>query len=270
MQVGTIEQTPDYYMFTEVHTTDYFEIIIFSEGQGNIEIDTNTVAITRGLFLFISPYQKRRWHTDRSSITGYYLSFEKDFLNDFFADHFFVYRLQYFFHPKVSPYFITETRLFSFENDIFSEIEHEFCHFQKDSPHLLRAILYYILIKLNRIYCNYHELPYETDINNHAYQFKAYLEKHIHQKQRVADYAALMQISRVSLNTAVKKQFGQTAKDMIKERLIIEIKTTLRYTRKTVTEIAYDLHFSEVNNMIRFFKAHTGQSPNQYRLKQQS
>ena len=95
--------------------------------------------------------------------------------------------------------------------------------------------------------------------------FKELLEKHIRDERQVNDYAKRLGISRISLNAAIKKQFGITATDMIKERLLFEIKTELLYTTKNISEIAFDLHFSEPNNLIRLFKSKTGLSPNAFR-----
>lgn len=269
MDLGVIEQTPVFFFEPEIHCTDFFEIMIFHRANGYVLLDTQRVDLQNGLFLFITPFQKRRWFVDRDKMKGHFLIFEKDFLNDFFSDHLFVYRLQYFFNQKVKPYFLPNKRLFSFEGDIFEEIFHEIQNYQKDSPHLLRSIVYYILIKLNREFCKFHKLESETQLNNFAYQFKEALENNIREKQQVNDYAQLLGTSRVTLNQLIKRQFGMTVSEMIRERLITEIKNELLYTTRNISEIAYELHFSEVSNLNRFFKSKTGYSPNTFRATYQ-
>ena len=270
MELGVIENTPDFFFFPEVHCTDFFEIMIFVKGNGHVIIDTHRIDLSDSFFLFISPFQKRRWYVDREKIKGFFLIFEKDFLSEFFADQLFVYRLQYFFNHKVKPYFIPSSRLFSYQHDILDEILYEIKNYQKDSPHLLRSILYYMLIKMNRVFCEFHQLEKDTQINNYAYLFKELLEKHIKKNRQVNDYAQKLGISRISLNAAIKKQFGVTASEMIKERLIFEIKSELLYSTKNISEIAYELNFSEPNNLIRLFKAKTGLSPNAFRKTYQN
>lgn len=266
MDLGIIENTPLFAFSNEVHSTDFFEIMIFSEANGHIIIDTEKVELSRGVFLFISPFQKRRWFVDNKKVKGYYLIFEKDFLNDFFSDKLFVYRMQFFYNPKLKPYFIpNKDRLFSHHHDIFEEILYEIKHFQEDSPHLLRSIMYYMLIKMNREYCEFHNLESNTQLNNLAFQFKVLIEHKIKSLQNVNDYSEELGVSRISLNDAVKKQFGITASEMIKERLLYEVKTELLYSTKSIAEIAYTLNFSEPNNMIRFFKSKMGESPNKFR-----
>ncbi|MNY59139.1 HTH-type transcriptional activator RhaR [compost metagenome] len=66
-----------------------------------------------------------------------------------------------------------------------------------------------------------------------------------------------MGVSRVSLNKAVKEQFNVTATQLLKQRLLVEIKDYLIHSSLTITEIAYRLNFSEPNHLMRFFKSQT-------------
>lgn len=265
MDMSRFEETPHFFFSPEWHCTDFYEIMIFRRGNGFLQLDAEQIPIQNDTFLFVSPYQKRSWDVVKEDIKGYFLIFEKGFLANFFADKLFVYRLQYFYNQQTPTYFIPDHRLFAYSHDIFDEIATEIREQRPDSVHLLRSILYYMLIKMNRFYCQYHQLEEDTALNNYAYSFKAALEQHIIEKQRVADYVALMGISRISLNAAVKKQYGITASEMIKDRLIAEIKTALLFSTDTISEIAYRLHFSEPNNFIRFFKSKTGLSPKVFR-----
>jgi AraC family transcriptional regulator, transcriptional activator of pobA len=76
----------------------------------------------------------------------------------------------------------------------------------------------------------------------------------------VADYATMMGISRVSLNKAVMREFGLSAVHLLKQRLLQEVKNDLLFSGLSVKEIAFRLHFSEPNHLMRFFKQMTGQT----------
>ncbi|MEM8898451.1 MAG: helix-turn-helix domain-containing protein [Bacteroidota bacterium] len=262
------EQKEDYFSL-EAHSADYYEIIAFYHGNGHIYLDSQKVELQNSMFLFATPYQKRRWFVDQQHIKAYFITFEKDFLNTYFADKLFIYRLQYFYNHQVPPYFLPDKRIFSFKNDIMEEMRYEMNHYQNDSPHLLRAILYYMLIKLNREFCDFHGLESDTQMNNYAYQFKEILEKKFKEEHKVQFYADQLGISRISLNSAVKNQFGMTPSEIIKERLINETKTNLLHSTLTVSEIAYRLNFSEPNNLIRLFKNRMGISPQVFRTTYQ-
>ena len=86
---------------------------------------------------------------------------------------------------------------------------------------------------LNRRYSAQYHLPFDTPKNHHAFEFKQLLEKHILQYQQVADYAAMLNISRITLNASVQAQYGQTAVHLLKQRLLAEIKNEILFTDKT-------------------------------------
>lgn len=67
-------------------------------------------------------------------------------------------------------------------------------------------------------------------------------------------------VSRICLNKNVKEQFGTTVSDMIRSRMVEEIKSRLLFSGLSVKEVAFSLHFSEPNHMMRFFKSQTGQT----------
>ena len=267
MDVVHNSDLPIYFFEPELHCTNFFEVIFFKEANGYFQLDFNKIRLQNNFILFISPFQKRQWFVDKDKLKCTFLIFEKDFLNDFFSDKFFTYRLQYFYNSSVPTYIKTNERLFSYEDDIFEEIKREIADFQNDSPHLLRAILYYMLIRMNRLFCKHHNLETDTLTNNLAYQFKEALEHNIREKKQVNQYAEMLGVSRVSLNKAVKRQFGVTATSMLKDRLIYEVKSELMYSSKTISEIAYQLNFSEPNNLIRLFKNEMNVSPIQFRNK---
>lgn len=265
MDFFVLEEQEGFIFNEELYATNFFEIIIFFDAKGYIHLGEKKIDLSANTFLFISPFQKRKWHIEREHIKGFALIFEKDFLGHFFSDELFVYRLQYFYNNTAKPFLKTKERLFSFKQDILEELLNEISNYQNDSSHILRSLLYYILIKLNRHFCEFHQLENETHLNNNAYLFKELLEQNFRTLQQVNDYAELLKISRITLNHSVKKQFGVTATEMIKERIVSEIKSELLYSTKTISEIAYNLNFSEPNNLMRLFKNKTGVSPNNYR-----
>ena len=85
-------------------------------------------------------------------------------------------------------------------------IKEELSHPLADSYHIIVSLLHYLLMTLNRRYSTQYHLPFDTPKNYHAFEFKQLLEKHIRQYQRVADYAAMLNISRITLNASVQAQ----------------------------------------------------------------
>ncbi|MBC5773672.1 helix-turn-helix transcriptional regulator [Pontibacter sp. KCTC 32443] len=264
LRTGSGNEIKGAYTDTEVYNTDYFEILIFRKAKGFVVLNQRKIELTDNTIVFISPFQKRQWKLDPDHLDFTFLIFQEDFLNDFFADKLFTYRLLYFYqldYPlsmKVTAEYIQKAC------STLTEIHTELRDANPDSEHLIRSLLYYLLLKLNRDYARLNNLPLDKPENNYAYQFKKLLELHIKEKQRISEYAELLGISRITLNKAVQVQFNVTAMHLLKQRLLFEIKNYLIHSGLTVAEIAHELHFSEPNHLMRFFKTQTGQTTSEF------
>ena len=126
--------------------------------------------------------------------------------------------------------------------------------------------MYQLLIKLNRLYTEVHkDLNSRLLTNDYLLKFRYALEKEIKIHNNVQYYADLLGISRTYLNKLCIEFYAKTSMQVIKERLALEIKKELLYTSKTVAEIAFEYHFSDPPNFIRFFKQLTSHTPSQFR-----
>ncbi|UUC46896.1 helix-turn-helix domain-containing protein [Flavobacterium cerinum] len=246
------------HVITDTYNTDYFEVLFFKRAKGYVELNHSEIAVTDNTIVFISPYQKRKWKLDPDHLDFTMLIFQEDFLNDFFSDKLFTYRMLYFYQlkcPLKLP--VAQDEMEKYYSTLM-EIKAELQHIRMDSVHIIRSLLYYLLQKLNRNYSEMYDLPLELPVNNYAYQFKQLMEVHIKEKQRIEDYCELLRISRITLNKAVKAQFNLTASQLLKYRLLLEIKNLLLFSELNVSQIAGELNFSEAAHMMRFFKQQTG------------
>ncbi len=265
MNIGTFNDFVGKFFTDEVHNTDFFEIIFFRKGKGTLILDTRTIELRDNLLVFISPFEKRQWKVNEEDIDAGYLIFQEDFLNEFFSDQFFSYRMQFFYQQQHPVYLSVEQNFMDMMQKLCDEMKDELVHPKFDSAHIIRALLYYLLSKINRDYCTLHELSTQTPINTWAYQYKKMLEEHIREWHLVDDYVREMTLSRVTLNKVVKEQYNVSASQLLKQRLVQEVKKELRYSHKTVDEIANELNFSEPQHLIRFFKKNVGVTPVSYR-----
>ncbi|UAB82941.1 helix-turn-helix transcriptional regulator [Zunongwangia sp. SCSIO 43204] len=258
------EEIKENYLTEETFNTDFFEIAFFESGTGSVIINQRKVPVKDNSIIFISPFQKRKWELVDHGLKFKILAFQEDFLNDFFADKLFTYRLLYFYQLDYSLLMQIDNDLFDKYNEQLSEIKTELIATKADSVHIIRSLLYYLLQKLNREYAQLNNLSIDSSTNNYAFEFKRLLEVHIKEKQRISDYTDLLNISRITLNKAVKKQFNVTATNLLKQRLLFEIKNSLIHSNNTIQEIAYQLNFSEPNHLMRFFKKQTGMTASEF------
>ena len=95
--------------------------------------------------------------------------------------------------------------------------------------------------------------------------FRGLLEERYRNQWTVQQYAAALHTSVSSLNRLCSEAVGLTAKNIIQERVLMEAKRKLIYTRNTLDQTAYTLGFKDPAYFSRFFKRLEGVSPSDYR-----
>lgn len=98
-------------------------------------------------------------------------------------------------------------------------------------------------------------------------RFRQLVEKHWRTERSIRAYAGSLGMSASGLNAACKRASGSTAAQVIRQRVIAEAKRQLTYTTMSVSEIAYDLGFSEPAYFTRVFRRITGEAPSLYRAR---
>lgn len=252
------------YLGSDPYNTDYFEIVLFKKATGYVILNQRKIDLSENTIVFISPFQKRKWNLESENLDFTVLVFQENFLNDFFSDKLFTYRLLYFYQLAFSLNVTLTSPEIQKACEILTEIKEELIEARPDGVHIIRSLIYYLLQKFNRAYARQYGLSLQRAENNYAYQFKMLVESNVYTKQRIEDYAKLMSVSRITINNAVKEQFKITATQLIKQRLLFEIKNYLIHSEDTISEISYKLNFSEPNHLMRFFKKQTGLTTSEF------
>ncbi len=270
MDLQRFENNRNVFFEPKPQTTDFFEIMVFEKASGTIELNGHQIEIDDNSFFFISPFQTKSCKISLNKLKGFHLVFQSDFLLDFFDDKLFTYRLQYFYNTQHPQYLRLKNEDYNIIQLALNEIIVEIKNYQNDSSHILRSLLYFSLSKLNRLYSKRYNISPDTQSNSIIYKFKELLELNIRSSHSVEEYCDLLHVTRHQLNAMVKEHTRHTTKEIINNRLLLEIKTELRYSHKTISEIAHDLNFSEPNNLTRFFIKMEGSSPSAYRESYQN
>lgn len=257
LNVLTSQEVKVNYIDSGVYSTDFFEILVFKKGTGTLVLNQQQITLSENSLIFISPFQKRQWKLEPNNLDFTVLAFQEDFLNDFFVDKLFTYRLLYFYQLEYPLNMSVTKEDIAKYCELLTEVKTELVTPKTDSVHIIRSLIYYLLQKINRQYAEKNQLSLEKTEGNYAFQFKQLLETHIKQEQRIDFYTEKLHISRITLNKAVKTRFNVTATHLLKQRLLFEIKNYLIYSGLSVSEIANELNFSEPNHLMRFFKTQT-------------
>lgn len=97
-------------------------------------------------------------------------------------------------------------------------------------------------------------------------RFMMLLEKDYKISRDVNYYAEQMNISSKYLTNIVNQVTGHTPKTIIDQYVILQLKMHLKRTTQSIKEMAWEFHFADVSFFCRYFKKHTGLTPQQIRL----
>ena len=96
-------------------------------------------------------------------------------------------------------------------------------------------------------------------------RFMMLLERDYKISRDVNYYAAQMNISSKYLTNIVSLVTGHTPKTIIDQYVILQLKMHLKRTTQSIKEMAWEFHFADVSFFCRYFKKHTGLTPQQIR-----
>lgn len=254
---------------SSVHMLTYYDITFITEGEGSFSIDNRTYEAFPQDVFFSKAGEIRNWDTHHIS-NGYALIFEDEFLSSLFRDSMFVRHLA-FFKPGKSAKLHLSDELYTRVLQVLHNIKMEIDSYKQNDVHVLRALLYEVLMLLERAYQKAvlnEEITTDKEINNiHIDRFIHLVGAHLKEQHSVRFYADKLCITPNYLNEIITSVMGLSAKRYIQNQVIDEAKKLLAYTDVPISDIAFELHFSTVSYFIRCFRQHTGETPLLFRKK---
>ena len=92
------------------------------------------------------------------------------------------------------------------------------------------------------------------------------VEGHFRDHLTLSEYAYRLAITEARLNDICRRIAHQPSKEVVHERLVQEARRLLRHSAVPVSEISYQLGFTDPAYFSRFFAKRTGTPPSQFRL----
>lgn len=133
---------------------------------------------------------------------------------------------------------------------------------------MLQIMLKRFLITCVRIYKQDSlDLPTEGSQIAIVKEFNYQVEQHFKTLTKVSDYAKLLHKSPKTLANTFSKFIDKTPIKIINERRLLEAKRLLKYSEKSIQEIAYELSFNDIQSFSHFFRTRIGQSPSAFKKK---
>ncbi len=245
--------------------TNFFILGLNLTGHTNIEINHLAFKSTPNSIFFKSPDKLLRFDNPSLGYYGYYLFFSESFIEKV-VPNFNYLQQQFPFLSNGMPLFeLNKEETLEIKNLIL-KIENELQQNVPNREWMIGSYLFQLFITAHRSYSRQNLIITETNRSNTSIleRFKKLIEIHHKTLHGVREYADMLHVTPSHLNRLIKQQSQKTASSIIQERLLIEIKSLLKYSDKTISEIAYELNFSDVAHFSHFFKQMTSQTPKQF------
>ncbi|MCF1192215.1 helix-turn-helix domain-containing protein [Mangrovimonas sp. AS39] len=244
----------------QLHRSDYFQVILVQEGEVKQHIEHQSLQLLNNQISVVFPHQINAFELTKNA-KGIVVQFDEVL---FCSD-------------------LLKNELISYNNDLMNKLNHvildagEFSKinnyavqilelFQNLSPIKKEQIRFYIKIMLLEIieaaHQNYQGFQAPDQLDVFA-RFKTLIEANFKSKRTVAYYKDELQITSKKLNEICKSKTGNTALNIIHERILTEIKRLLLFSGKNHKEIAFELGFDSPSALNKFVYAKLKETPSE-------
>jgi AraC-like DNA-binding protein len=250
-------------LFQDLHRHDFFFILALQNGSGNHEIDFAPYEVLNNSIFILRPGQVHQLEL-KAHCSGFLAEFDSSF-----------------YHPKEKlanqrliragnkNFCAFEAKRFKKLQDVLAYIFNEYITKQDGYIDVIKANLDIFFIEFIRQSSN----PHDTSKKGSTYtqerfeEFMNLCSTNMTTNKQVSQYADLMNLSTYQLNAITKATLGKPASELINEQIVLEAKRYLLATPNQVKDIADHLGYEDISYFIRFFKKHSGYSPEVFRKK---
>jgi AraC family transcriptional activator of pobA len=135
------------------------------------------------------------------------------------------------------------------------------------SPRLISGLIGVVLSQVTKLGGG-HGLDETTPGRLLADALRRAIDRHYREDWPVSRYVELLASTPHLVDKAARETFGQTVKDMLMERRLLEAKRLLMFTIRPVEDIGREIGFEDPAYFSRFFRKRTGESPAAWRRRQ--
>lgn len=252
----------------KMHRHTFYHLVYFTKGSGSQIIDFVHFPVEPGLIYFMDPSQVHKW-IFIEPVEGFIINFSPTFFEHLKINS---QLLQYFSFYKNNPQLQVIQLKQAAQEAIAPLFEDMLIEQAKKLPAASLMIATQILqlfIIVQRQVIVESKNPLTNNPQSATIQeFKNLLEIHFKNVKLPSDYATMLFITPNHLNALCKKILGITAGNLIRDRIILEAKRLLVNDNETISEIANTLNFLDNSYFTKFFKKHTGKTPEVFRAEE--
>ena len=261
---GLAEHLQEHKFIQRPHKHDFYIVMLVTQGTGSHTIDFRDYPVQAGIVFFLTPGQVHSWQ----------LSDDADGFILFFTQEYYLEQKKLYQYPYFAT--LSDNTPLPVPEAEQEQLLHVIYHMQQEyqqqlvmKDDVLRDYLDILLVKLLRVHnAQGHTTAPSPAALPELLQLQRLIDLHYKEHQPVSFYADKLNTSSKHLNEVCKKSLGKTTTQLIQERLVLEAKRLLTHSALSIKQVAAETGFFEISYFFRFFKKHTGQTPEQFRQEQ--
>src|ERR1700722_7057867 len=248
------------------HKHNFYISVLFTSGGGTHEIEFNKYHVRPGKVFMIAPGQVHNWQFSRD-IDGYICFHTKEFFDLNFTYEK-IENYPFFSSFCNCPEIVLKKTLFKKIEDIYREITAEYHQNQLMKFQKIASLVNVLYITLSREYIPL-KVRESQDLNYLARlkKLEGLIDKNFRIIKSPKKYALMMNVSEKHLNRTCKTCLNKTVSKVIMDRIILESKRMLVYSKNNISEITKELGYENNSYFSRLFKKRTGKTPLEFMKK---
>jgi AraC-like DNA-binding protein len=245
------------------HRHSFYHLVYFTAGSGSHSIDFETFQVTPGQIYFMVPGQVHSWYFGEG-VDGYIINFSEQLMYSFLKEGRYLEQFPFFCGTAAD----CVVQLQAAAPDVERLLQQIIAEAEGTEPlaaEMIRLCLLSLFIRVTR------DMPQVSKNSVVAHNqlllqnYRRLIEQYYVGKRLPKDYAAMLFITPNHLNALCKDMLGKPAGELIRDRVLLEAKRLLVSPGITISEIAWQLSFSDNSYFTKFFKKYAGLTPEQFR-----
>lgn len=241
-----------------------YEMILVTKGNAHVLINHKTYSLKEKSLIFISRLERHNFFIDQEPYARYVVTLSSNLILSHTRD------------PELISIFIQRPKNFchvmALSDDTYQSVLPFFAQMAEE---YMKQMVFYesrsaatfisILIELYRSKPEYFLMQSHSTMSDAVLSTQRYINDHFHQRLTLTEISSQNFVSRHALSLAFKEIVGITFKEYLLLFRVTEAKKLLLTTDLSVTQVAEQVGYINVNNFMKIFKERENTTPLQYR-----
>ena len=242
---------------------DLFQILLIERGGGEMTFETTVLPFVAPAAVLLAPAAAHgfRFHPDVTD--GWVVSFTADAAQPL-GERGALARLKELAADPILPLAAADGERLS---AMCAQMHEESAVGREGFRLAVRGLLALVAVEIARLAANRARsaVPAHQPADATVDALRRLIEEHFRRQRLIGFYAEKLAMTPDRLNDHVKRALGVTAGHLIRQRVLTEAKHELVFTTQPIQDISDALVFFDQSHFARFFRKHTGMTPQEFR-----